>query len=1494
MPSIDMEQFNDLRGPPGFNPEGEPATISIRWEKWLEEFEAFADCKGLFNIPVGAEDTPALKNDRTRRRALLMYVAGARVREIFRNLDKPGSEANKPDDYVGCVKILDDHFKVKKNVVFQRHLFRATRQNSDETVGQYIQRLRTASDGCEFDKDLDNNIRDQLVSGIRSDKIRRKMLSADDLTLTKAEKMATQVETLDMQYSQMSVGGKILKVNQKSKPNQKDKPRTPPQSGTCTRCGREHGKSDCRAVGKECHKCGKMNHFSHMCRSSSQDTGNDSASHSKSQGRRGGYSDRKSGRTQSVGNGARRQVHTLQEDDCESSDGYTFQVTGVCHGAQKILTKGSTTREKHPWLSRSQSADGPFGADVVKTDPCDEIQSLTTSHQPATVILSDGVGCGISDSGIQDDTTDVLAIYPQKGNVVYQVERDDSKIEVQLGGVQIVMTIDSGSTANIVSKPVWEYLKSEKIKAKTRPSNKRLFPYTSDTALSVCGIARCSFRIGDNEVVDDLTVIDHKAESLLSRETAKQLGVLKMGVSAVRMVSPEDVSEKVFKAYPEVFQGIGKLKHKQIKLSIDPDVKPVAQPYRRVPFGLREKLDKKLEELLEADIIESVNEPSEWVSPIVVSPKKNGEIRQCVDMRRANQAILRERQPINTVDEIIHEMTGCVLFTKLDMKWGFHQLELDVDSRAITTFASHRGLYRYKRLMFGVSSAPEIYNHEVRKIISGIPGCTNMADDIIIYAKSEKEHDSILTQVLQRLRDAGLTLNRDKCSFKRTEVNFVGHKISGKGVDVLQNHVDALKRTAEPKSAAEVRSFLGLAQYVSKFIPDYANVSEPLREACRKQQKFNFGDEQRSAFRALKESMSTRETLGFFDPTAETRLISDASPVGLGAVLVQHQASGPRIISYAGRTLTDVERRYSQCEREALALVWSCEKFASYLIGLQFKLVTDNQALKFIFSTTSKPCARIERWVLRLQSFDYVIEHIKGPNNIADSLSRLVGSNTIRPDTSHDFVETDEHVKMIVVSSTPRAMSINEIGNVSATDPELSELREAIECGKAIPAPYSAIQTELCVSGRLVLRGNRIIIPQKLRGRCVELAHEGHPGIVGTKQRARTKVWWPGIDRSISSFVSKCHECQITSRGSPPEPLRPTPFPTGAWKDVAIDYLGPLPSGEYILVVVDYYSRFYDYAITKDISTTRTIEKLSEIFFRYGVVESLKSDNGPQFRSAQFTDYMSSLGIDHYRTTPRFPQANGEVERQNASLKRRIQMSPENWKHCLANYVMAYRTITHPATGKSPSELMFGRSMKYKLPEFSDNHGYFDQEARDNDAVYKAKMKARTDSKRNAVASDIGVGDIVLVERDTQTKTQSKYHPEPMIVTARRGGRVSVELEGVKYDRDVSRCKQYLPPSESITGDVESQTAEPLMTNSPTAEIANDHTEPRRNDELLRRDEELPRRDEELPRRDEELPRQEEAEDEPNDNRSEVPKDSTPVLRRSTRKTNPIERYGFP
>lgn len=970
-------------------------------------------------------------------------------------------------------------------------------------------------------------------------------------------------------------------------------------------------------------------------------------------------------------------------------------------------------------------------------------------------------------------------------NYIFHID-DDAEITCQVGGVNVNMLIDSGSKNNIINDKTWEYLKSKAVVVSNQqPGSDQVFmAYGSKNPLDVLGTFEASIVVGPETETAKFYVIKNGTRNLLGKHTATCLNVLKLGVS-INLVNTE--------TFP-------KFKNVQLAIAIDPSVTPICQPYRRVPIPLENKINDKLDELVKKDIIEPVDQATSWVSPVVPILKSDNTLRLCVDMRCANKAIIRENHPLPTMTQLLPKLRKSCTFSKLDIKDAFHQVEIKEDCRDITTFITSKGLFRYKRLMFGISCAPEHFQKIMERMLLPCKGVVNFIDDVIVFGSNVNEHNDRLKHVLQVLKENNVVLNDKKCIFNVSKIDFLGHELSPQGIMPLDKYIKTIKSFREPKTIDEVQSFLGLVNYIGKWIPRLATMTDPIREILRLKlsKHADIADywkgKQSAAFAELKESLSALRTLGFYDPHDKTQVMADASPVGLGAVLVQIDRQGPRIIAFGHKSLSNVEKRYCQTEKEALALVWAVEHFNMYLYGLkEFELITDHKPLEVIFGPRSKPCARIERWVLRLQAYNYKVVYCPGKNNIADSLSRLC------PNHNSDSHDDEHHINKIVEFARPMAVAMEDIVDKSKSDEDIQLVKSALSGNNWDPKVnnYKLFEHELWLHGDILLRGNKIIIPTVLRKQVLASAHEGHPGIVATKSRLRTKVWWPKIDKDAENMVKSCKSCTLVSGPSLPVPMKRRELPIQPWTDIAIDFLGPLPSGHNLLVAIDYYSRYKEIKIMKSITSNETINVLKEIFSRLGIPVSITSDNGRQFVSEEFKSFCSEFGIKLYNSIPYWPQQNGEVERQNRDILKRLKISQcqkSDWKDDLLCYLMMYNSTPHSTTGKTPAELFFNRQFRDKIPSAVDvENRRMDLEVYDKDKTAKEKGKFIEDRKRKAVNNEINIGEKVYVKNMIkENKLTPDFSPTPHTVMSAKGGDLNIQNDetGQSLRRNIVHLKK--------------------------------------------------------------------------------------------------------
>ena len=406
-------------------------------------------------------------------------------------------------------------------------------------------------------------------------------------------------------------------------------------------------------------------------------------------------------------------------------------------------------------------------------------------------------------------------------------------------------------------------------------------------------------------------------------------------------------------------------------------------------------------------------------------------------------------------------------------------------------------------------------------------------------------------------------------------------------------------------------------------------------------------------------------------------------------------------MAYASRRITDVEKCYSQTEREALVVVWACERFHIYLYGKLFTLYTDHKPLELIYSPKSKLPPRIERWALRLQPYTFKVVHMAGKTNPADVLSRLPLDN--QPFRERNIAE--EYINYVTVNAVPKAITLKQIACATETDPTLQQVQRCLG-GSEWPDtpelnPYKRVKDELCMSNGIVLRGSRIVMPRILWQATLSNAHEGHQGIVRTKQMVREKVWWPGIAQQVEAMVKACLPCQSVAGKSTAEPLRPTMMPDRPWQDVHIDLCGPFPSGESLLVCEDACTRWPEVAILRSTTSAAIIRCLRKIFAVHGLPEKVVTDNGANLASEEFENFLEIQGIQHRKVTPYWPQANAEVERFNRTIEKAIRtahVEGKDWRTGMFTLLINYRATPHAMTGASPALLHLGREIRTKVP----------------------------------------------------------------------------------------------------------------------------------------------------------------------------------------------------
>lgn len=965
-------------------------------------------------------------------------------------------------------------------------------------------------------------------------------------------------------------------------------------------------------------------------------------------------------------------------------------------------------------------------------------------------------------------------------------------IIMKVEGENIGFLVDSGALGvDVMDRNTFNKLKG-KVKIKLYPSKTRIYGYASKIPLSVEGIfyGNASYK-GTQQLIRFHVMTDEDSGCIIGRKTATELGLLNIPARLYNMQS-EGKSEKWKTQYPEVFTGLGKLKNHEIKLSINKEVEPVSQHLRRIPFHVRKKVEKKVDELLKLDVIEKVEESAatKWVSPVIAIPKGD-DIRMVVDMRKANTAIQRTHYPVPTLNELWDNFQGCTIFSRADFTMGYHQLLLSLESRDITSFITHTGIYRYKRLVQGANSALEEFQHVIGDLFKQHKMIANISDDILIGGRDKEEHDNNVKICLEILKENGLTLNQEKCVWGVPEVTFFGHTLSAEGIKPTGNKVDAIQAFPPPRNRKQLSSFLGLINFLAKFVPNLSSETEPIRRLLRKDSEWKWGQQEQETFEKLKKLVSSDTVLAHFNENLKTYLITDAGAVGLGAIVAQKQVDGSiRPVQYASRSLSAQEKKYSQTEKEALAVVWGCERHHLFLYGKPFTILTDHQPLKVLYSPGGKPSPRILRWTLRLQSYEYEIEHIPGSTNPADVLSNC--PLPLSKDDENKSEEMETYINKIIAYATPKAITLNEVMEESDKDVVIMQV---IDCLRKNEWPqkeelrqYKQVRSELMFKGGILMKGEQIVIPRSLRKRTLNIAHEAHMGIVKTKALVRDKVWWPGLDDEIEKMIKSCIPCLSMSTPKK-EPMKHLDMPmSNPYEKVFIDLCGPFPSGEYVLGIIDSCSRWPDAHITKNTTSKAITNLLLQTFSTHGFPLNITTDNGPNLVSVVIEEFCREYGIKHHTSTPYWPQGNSEVERFYRTLGKFIKtccVEGRRWQTEMHKFLLTYRNTPHCTTTIAPAVMLMNRKLRCKLPCLPQVSEHMPKAEKENEKR-KEKNKKYYDGKRKLKVSDVKKGDWVLVKQKKRNKLSTNFSSVPLRVKAVEGSEIRLEKSNKEIRRNVN------------------------------------------------------------------------------------------------------------
>ncbi|XP_049272416.1 uncharacterized protein K02A2.6-like [Rhipicephalus sanguineus] len=805
-----------------------------------------------------------------------------------------------------------------------------------------------------------------------------------------------------------------------------------------------------------------------------------------------------------------------------------------------------------------------------------------------------------------------------------------------------------------------------------------------------------------------IVIVKGTGSSLLGRNWFHALNIAICGINQAAEGSSterQELVERLKKKYGTVFsEEISGHNGPPVDLELHPEARPKFLKARSIPFALQPAYEKELDKLEQQGII-APTQHSDWATPLVAVRKKNGSLRLCGDYRfTVNLATKSSSYPLPTPQEVFSTLRRGKIFSTLDLTQAYQQLKVSDKTSEVLTLNTTRGLYRVKRLPFGIAAAPAIFQRYMESQLQGIPGVCVYLDDVIISGATSEDHDTRLELVLKRLASANLRLSIDKCCFAVPEVKFLGHLIDAEGIHPTSDKVRAITEARAPTSKQELQSFLGLLTFYDRFLEHRATVANDLYNLLKNDVPWTWSPRHQEAFEALKELLRDSVVLRHYDETKPLLLACDASPYGVGAVLSQIDDQGREAaIAFASRTLSPAERNYSQLDREGLAVVYGATHFHQYIAGRHVTVLTDHRPLLGILGPqkqipqTLSP--RMIRWCIKMSAYDYDLVYRPGnKHQNADALSRLPLSETIEDPPQVGCV--------LMLEALPKPpLTADEVATATQDDPTLSKLYKALQAGsvqKLKDENFNAFRkraTELSCHRGCITLGSRVVIPGPLRQQATALIHAGHRGVVAMKKCARSYMWWPGIDKDIETLAAECTACQSNQRAPPRAPVPDWDRPNTPWHTVHLDFAGPI-DGSTFLVIVDAYSKWFEVRLMNKTTSTAVIEALRSLFATFGLPHKVVSDNGTAFVSAEIQKFYSDNGITAVTSAPYHPATNGQAERYVGELKRALARdSTGPLQRRIARFLFKQHTTVQNTTGQTPAKLVFSPAHAAVLPE---------------------------------------------------------------------------------------------------------------------------------------------------------------------------------------------------
>lgn len=1172
----------------------------------------------------------------------ILLLAGQEGLKRYNSWGLTGEDATDPDV---LWKKFEEQLDPVENFRIARLWLQKYRQKADDSIDDFVNRCKLQAQKCDFANAEETNDRiiDQLIYGVRYPDLQKDYLAKDkDMTLEQAITLGRSFEASMSHMQRLSAvhdDGATAAVHAFNGDS---------RSQECRQCGRQHPPKKCPAYGSTCGACGKKNHWAKLCRGKNRNKQRNSSSRGRS-------------RPRSQERKFNRRNHSNSR-----------------------YSRSRSSSQVHSVHQQPQHANQP-------EDLNDQFEQL-------------------SFSGIH---IDVENIEPE-ANIDTTNRRDEvfTDIHVQLPDREkvtatLTVKVDTGAQGNTLPLRVFRRMCPKLLNPSgypkpdaVRSSTTRLTAY-NNTSIRHYGLIRLRCSHSGKSSVADFYIVECGGPAILGLLSSLDMNLVSVHCAITAKPSGANVeyslpsipsTDDLVTSYPNLFDKIGNFPG-EYHITVDPNIPPVVHAPRKTPIQLKDEIQSQLDSMIQQGVIRPVTEPTEWVSSLTYSRKADGSLRICLDPKDLNRAILRCHYKVPTLEEITHRFCGARVFSKLDAKNGYWSIKLDAESQLLTAFHTPFGRHCFCRCPFGLVMSQDVFQSRMDNILEKVGnGVLGIADDVAVFAPDQATHDAVLHKLMRVASEEGLTFNSKKCQINVTSIKFYGMIYDADGAHPDPDKLADIQALPTPEDKTSLLEFLGLATYMSPFIPKLADQTANLRMLLKKDVPFVWSPTYQATFDKIKQSICQATTLAYYDPTKETVLQVDASMKGLGAVLIQDD----RPIMFASKSLSDTEQRYANIERELLAAVFAVERFHTFIYGSTFMIESDHKPLEMIsLKNLGSAPPRLQRMLLRLQGYDFTIKYRPGREMLlADCLSR-------QPNTGkRETIGLDVKVCLVQFSSS----KLHQLQEATNKDDILCALRDVILSGwpddrRKIPVPirtFWSFRDELSVENGLIMKGERVVIPQSMQAEILTQLHFGHQGTTKCQLRAKTCVYWVNINQDIEKLVAQCPACQVHQPSQPSETLQPHEIPTRPWQTLGTD-LFHFDSHEY-LVLADYYTKFpVVRRIHGPCTTSAIVATVKQILSEYGRPDRIRSDNGPQFGSAEFLRFLQCWKIDHVTSSPRYPKSNGFIENTVKTVKAILSKA----KMCKSDPDLALlcaRTTPIDSQLPSPAELMFSRKIVANLP----------------------------------------------------------------------------------------------------------------------------------------------------------------------------------------------------